>query len=214
MKYIDLRYDWRSMGVFAYVPLGISIFVFLILLLMGSDLSRVIQFSEMSLPLFASWWSILLMQEFLEQEGNETLFSYPLSRYKMGILRVFLFWGLYILVIAWVIGAKQWVDSPAPHFFSSLFLQLGYESLFYAMVGFLLIVLTKNTVWAMGIMFVYTSTQFLTHGNLIPWLNIYQLNTELLTVNQLLKPMVKVVIAGVICGGLAQWLLGRVRTFN
>ncbi|OYD08992.1 hypothetical protein [Paludifilum halophilum] len=208
LKQIDLRLDWKSMGILAYVPVAV------VALLTGyytidppHDIFYVIRTLEMSVPVFASWWSIFLMQEYVEGVGGETLFSYPLHRWKMGTLRILIFWMLYLSIVAVLLGWVQFL-MPDTDLFFSLLIELGIQSFFFAGLGFLFIVVTKNTSWSMGLVIVYTST-LLTGGNLIPVSNIFVFRDEPPSLDQILSPAIKPLLFGILCWVIAQWRLGR-----
>jgi hypothetical protein len=131
----------------------------------------------------------------------DPVYGLPLETYRWWKV---LFWlslssaTLYILLI------------PVHSFFGSFVLQTGFQSLFYACFGFMLITLIRNAFWALGIVLFYASTQILTKGNLAPWVNIYLFHNETIPSFPDLQPkMLQAFVLSFIC-----ILVGQIRYFR
>ncbi|TCS96882.1 hypothetical protein [Hazenella coriacea] len=209
-----MSFDWKAMGAAAYVPvvtlLGLIAFFF-ISPYRGETVSA-ITFVEILVPIQMSWWSIFLLQEYLQEEGGETLFSYPMSRMKIGFLRIFTFWILFMLMLTLFLGGMSYIYGE--NYFLSMFVQISYQSFFYTWFAFLVMVFLKNTTWAIGIVFAYATTQILTNGNLISFINVYEFNMKLIPVNQLVDPAIHAILLGVVCLIFAQWELNRLERYS
>ncbi|MFD2169655.1 hypothetical protein [Tumebacillus lipolyticus] len=207
---LNLAFDWRAMGFNAYLPL----LMLLLCVLSGLYFStgKFLPMMEAVAPAFAAWWSIFLFQDLLEEPGGETLFSYPLSRFQLGIKRV-LFWGAVYLVC--LLASLALVDSQIQESItSSLFLQFGTQSVFFAGLGFLSVVLLRNCGWSLVVLVVYSCTQIFTKGKLFPFFNVYLFNDRVLPVTDLLGRSVATFSAGVLLLILGQILLQRFTRFN
>lgn len=165
---------------------------------------------EMILPTFSAWWSICLFQDILEEEGSETLFSYPIPRWKLGLIRVIFFWVLYCLGIIVVLGILQtWTSQP---FWLPLALQFITQAFFFSSFGFLAVAITAQVGWAILIVSGYAVVEQLI-GFLLPsFLNVYIFNTAPLPLNQWIvwRPL----LYGIILMMLAQGILHRFRRFH
>lgn len=212
MRRMHLSFDWKAMGIVAYVPFLTSGLVFIYCFLSKNALEQILPALEFGVPVFASWWSIFLFQDVLEEPGSETLFSYPVSRYRLGLLRVGVFFVFYLFLIALVLLLIQtW--SPRG-FFVSEFVLLSAESLFIAGLGYLSMVLTRDSGWSLTIILVYVSTQVLTKGVLIRFLNIFVFNDSILSLNRVIGPAVYAVTFAAILCVLGHMILQKTERFH
>lgn len=194
---LDLIFDWKVMNINAYIPL----IIFLLTLSYSSTwkessvaLEYITPAIEFTIPVFAAWWSIFLFQDVLEEPGSETIFSYPIARWKLGITRVFIFFAIYfILIVAMLLLLDAWVEG---NVFLPLLIQFGTQAFFFAGMGFIAVVLLANSGWALVVVLIYTSTQALTNGSLFPFLNIFLFNKEPLAFNELLSPAIYNILVG------------------
>lgn len=200
-KRFDLTFDWRVMGGTAYVPLIVAIVMMLFDPLTRGSLNLLIPALEFVWPLFAAWWSIFLFQDVLEEPGGETLFSYPVSRVALGIARVAVFFIGYTVLTAVVVGVIG--------FSLSLLVQLLAVSYFYAGLGFFAMTLLRHTGWSLSVVFCYAGMQILTGGKLIPLLNVYFFNTDLLPLDIVLQQSITTVIMGTVLWGMGQWVFKK-----
>ena len=209
---LDLVFDWKVMGPTAYVPFIVVLLLIGYSSLRKDALSHIIPALELTFPVFAAWWSIFLFQDVLEEPGSETLFSYPIERWKIGVARVGIFFLLYMfLMFMMLLIIDQW---SVADLFLPLAIQLGAESFFFAGLGFLAMVLTLNSGWSLVILIVYSSTQVLTRGALIPSINVFLFNEKILPVSELWEPSGYSLLMG---GGLwilANYLFGKMQRFN
>lgn len=211
----NVWFDWRIMGIQAYVPLAAWILLILYCAVFRQgdtwSLAQQLPVLEMMLPVFSAWWSICLFQDVLEEEGSETLFSYPISRWKLGTARVLFFCLLYMGGIAAVLGVLQsWTGEP---FWLSLTMQFSAQAVFFSSLGFLAVVAAAQVGWALLIVAGYAVIeQFI--GPMLPsFLNIYFFNRSPLSPEQwwlLAKPLGY----GLALMAIAQILLHHFRRFR
>ncbi|TCS92855.1 hypothetical protein [Hazenella coriacea] len=60
------------------------------------SLREVLPALELCLPAFAAWWIIFLFQDVLEEEGTELILSLPITRWKLGTVRVGFFFLIHL----------------------------------------------------------------------------------------------------------------------
>ncbi|MEH7464678.1 hypothetical protein V7166_22305 [Bacillus thuringiensis] len=208
---LNLLFDWKSMGFVAYAPLLIFIFIFYYNSTVESNLHMIIPVLEYTIPAFSAWWSIFLLQDILEEEGTESILSYPVSRWNLGFIRLSIFFLIYVLLIASVIFTIQYQIEN--NIFFSLLYQLSIESFFFSGLGFLSMVLTTNSGWSLGIIILYVSTQILTKGSFFPFTNIYLFNDRILSLLNLLNWSIAVFVISCLCWLGAQVILNHFKKF-
>ncbi len=211
----NLIFDWRLMGTSAYVPIVIMLLLICYCYIIHFNLKYIIPALELTFPMFASWWAIHIFQELLEEPGGETIFSYPLSAWKLGIERVLIFTLFYlILMILMLLIIHNFVPLPRVFFLSSLGLQLGIESFFFSGFGFIIMVLTRSVGWSMAIVSIYASTHILTKGTILSFTNIFMFNSKLLPLDIVVTHHSFTVIFGLLFYMLGHVILKRKQKFN
>lgn len=212
---LDIIFDWKVMGVVAYVPIAITLLLACICATyIGAQnfLEHVTRILEYSFPIFGAWWSIFIFQDILEEQGSETILSYPVSTWNLGILRTGIFFVFYlILLFTLLVIIQLWSNEKIIY---SLFMQLGIESLFFAGLGFASMALCSNSGWAMVIVIVYSTAQILTKGTLFPVANIYLFNEEIIRTSQLMPLLLKTLLIGLVLWVLAQIMLSNYKSLK
>lgn len=212
MRY-SILINWRSMGFNAYLPVLIALFLVGIVFLNRGDLINSIPIIEMVFPIFSSWWTVFILHDLLSERGNEVLFSLPVSRWKVGTYVVLIFFLLYmVLMISMLIIMSTWIGIEAA---ISLSIQLSVQSFFYSGLGFLAIVITRDTGWSLIIATSYLSFQLLTTQT--PFLqifNIYLNNSRPIPVSELVFFVQKVGVIGILLFINAQYMLSTTTRFK
>jgi hypothetical protein len=212
---IDIRFEFRVMGVNAYIPI-VGYLLMLIYSILNLKYSNgwmnIIQSLEMVMPFFAGWYSVFLFQDVLEEMGSETIFTYPIKRYELGILRVLIFFIFYMFILALVLILIQVIGNR--NIFLPLFIQFTAQGLFYSGLGFLCAVITSSSIWALTILIVYAVTQILTTGSLFKIANIYLFNGDVLSFNELIGPVIRITIFSLIFFIVAHVLFTRFKNFK
>ncbi|SEN39863.1 hypothetical protein [Lihuaxuella thermophila] len=209
---INLVFDWKSMGFNAYVPFLAAFFILGYSFLAKNDASRIIPALEFSFPIFAAWWSVFLFYDLLEEPGSETIFTYPVSRWSLGITRVLSYFALYLFLLfflLWIVDAFA-----APGIFAPMYVQLAIQSFFYCTLGFVSMAATLNAGWSLVIVVIYSSTQILTRGELFPWINIYLFNQDILDVGDMIPMLSLAVFFGILNLGVGQYLIHTLKRFH
>lgn len=83
-----LLYEYRGIGMNRFVPWVVELVILPVALVMlyrkhGPGLefgSRALYLLLLLLPMFAAWWNICILQQYVESEGNEIYFLYKRSK--------------------------------------------------------------------------------------------------------------------------------------
>lgn len=212
---IDIPFEFKVMGVNAYVPPAVA-FIILIYSIYNLNYKfgwmNTIKLLEMTLPFLSGWYSVFLFQDVLEEMGSETIFTYPVKRYELGILRVLIFYLFYLIILASVLLLIQIIGNR--NIFLSLFIQLSAEGLFFSGLGFLCVVITSSSIWALTVLVIYAVTQILTSGSMFKLVNIYQFNGDILSLNQLVYPVIRIILLSLIFFIAGQILFSRYKNYK
>jgi hypothetical protein len=209
---LSLRFEWRSMGISAYLPFLVAALLVFIVYLNEDELPYFLPALEMLFPLFGCWWSVFVLHDLLAEEGGEVLFTYPRRRWHLGILRVFLFYLLYLLlmfVMLLGVGSVIGINQIPP-----LAWQYGVQSFFYSGLGFLAMVLTRSTGWSLILVTSYLSLMILTRGQSLQFLDIYLHNTSIMSIESMIPFLRKVGLYGLILYANAQYFLSTSNRFK
>lgn len=212
---IDIPFEFKVMGINAYVPIigFIAVFIYSVYNLRYSNgWMNIIQSLEMVLPFLAGWYSVFLFQDVLEEMGSETIFTYPVKRYELGLLRVLIFYAFYLIILAIILFAMQVIGNK--NIFLSLFIQLFVQGLFFSAFGFFSAVITSSSIWALTILIIYAVSQILTRGSLFKFINIYIFNGDILPLNKLILPFGKALAFSIVFFAVANFLFKRFKNFK
>ncbi|CAM4068999.1 hypothetical protein [Saccharibacillus endophyticus] len=205
-------FDWRAMGWNAYIPLVTGLVVLAYSLLAKGEERSILSMMEILLPAFSAWWSIFIFQDILDEPGGETLFSYPQSRWAIGLKRVLIFFMLYVLLITLILLVYSLILKHS--FWGVTELQLIVQSLFFSALGYFLVVLLKSCSWAMLVTAAYVSFQVLTRGSVFPWSNLYFFHIHRPSGPEVLSKLVVILVVGLILLFSAQLAINRLEKFN
>lgn len=150
-------YNIQEIGIMRYFPLMILCIMSLLCRNSPAEAIVILKSLELFLPPFVIFWIIPLFFNYVNAGTREVYLSYPCSRKKQGILRVMLFMLLFdgFLAAAFFVAVSSWKE------YSLYLLILCVQSFFYASLGFLMIVTTKNIVISIGIILGYVGLQVL-----------------------------------------------------
>ncbi len=210
----NLKFDFFSMGANSVVPLLTGLAVFVCIFVMDhfqSDISstRIIVIFECMIPWMASWWSIYLMERIVAMPGCELYFTLPVSRWYYGLWRIcigFMLYSIWISIL--LIMTKIWIHPQIAVF--DLWIQLSLESLFFAFLGFLAMVLIRNIGYSLVAIMIYTLSQILFRGQLFPVINVFVFNrTEIDKVVYLSAVYPRIGLLTLLTGLSAQFVLNE-----
>lgn len=206
-------FNWKSMGMNAYLPLLTSLFLLGVVVLNNGNLAQSMSVIEMVFPIFGCWWSIFILHDLLSENGNEVLFSLPIKRWKLGVVGVLIFFLLYMcLMIIMLALMSSWIGLKAVF---SLGLQLSVQSFFYAGLGFLSMVITRSTGWSIIVATSYLSLMLLTtQTSSFQIIDIYLHNVRPVPASELIYFIQKVGVLGILMFINAQYLLSTTTRFK
>lgn len=216
-KYIDMfkiiGFDIKSMGIVFIFPFFIFIMDFLYCASyigsVGLNFQSIMLCFEVTIPCLAAWWTIFSLQDCLEQDGRETVFTYAISRYKLGILRTFLFFIIYIISIGiFIFLFTLYLKEPI---FLSVFLQLVIESFFFYSFGFLIMTLIKKAEWSIFIILAYVTTQVMSSGKVFKFINVYYFNNAILPLRSLIERGWFIIIISILTIIFAQYKFNHIK---
>ncbi|WP_394530754.1 hypothetical protein [Priestia aryabhattai] len=145
IKRLDLPFEIKSMGVSYYAP-----FVAVLLGMMYVTFSSspdVIRYTSIIVEFvvcpFAAWWSMYLFYDYYEDQASEVLFSYPLSSFFHGIIRVTSFFIVF-LVAFFIFLVTITIKHPD---ISLIDLSILYvpQTILYCYLGFTLMTLSRTS---------------------------------------------------------------------
>jgi hypothetical protein len=209
-----IYFDIKSMGLLFWIP--IFLYIFLIIYIYSickyEDifLARMIPTLEFTVPLFAAWWSCFIFYDILEENGKELIFSYPIKRWKIGILKVCIFLILYYIILAlFLFVLQQWTSK---FIYYPLIVQLFYESYFFAGLGFLCMTITSNSLYSFTVPLLYAATMFFCNETKIKafnFMSIFLYNIDVVKINQLIKLSIIPLVFGSLFFIFAQIILDK-----
>lgn len=153
----------------------------------------------------AAWWSIFLLVPMLEEPGGELFFTYPTSRFYYGVVRCLSFGLFYGVLLALQIALLANILVFPP---SGLILQMIMESLFFAGLGFLAMVLTRAANYALVVVVGYDLAMILVYRFLPEWIDIFTHSQDILLFAVYIRFVLpKILIQVCLVWWLAQYLL-------
>ncbi|MCQ9284334.1 hypothetical protein C1N83_03540 [Priestia aryabhattai] len=199
VKRLDLPFEIKSMGVSYYVPfvavlLGIMYVTF-------SSSPDVIRYTSIIVEFvvcpFAAWWSMYLFYDYYEDQASEVLFSYPLSSFFHGIIRVTSFFIVF-LVAFFIFLVTITIKHPD---ISLMDLSILYvpQTILYCYLGFTLMVLSRNIIFPLLILVAYIGMKYWTMGGkLFPIYNVMSFSVDMKISDELITLSIKNIIIGII----------------
>jgi hypothetical protein len=157
-------------------------------------------------------WTIQLSREEFLRRQNEWKIIRQSVQDNQFLLRVFLFYLLYLLlmfVMLLGVGSVIGINQIPP-----LAWQYGVQSFFYSGLGFLAMVLTRSTGWSLILVTSYLSLMILTRGQSLQFLDIYLHNTSIMSIESMIPFLRKVGLYGLILYANAQYFLSTSNRFK
>jgi len=210
VKRLDLPFEIKSMGVSYYVPfvavlLGIMYVTF-------SSSPDVIRYTSIIVEFvvcpFAAWWSMYLFYDYYEDQASEVLFSYPLSSFFHGIIRVTSFFIVF-LVAFFIFLVTITIKHPD---ISLMDLSILYvpQTILYCYLGFTLMVLSRNIIFPLLILVAYIGMKYWTMGGkLFPIYNVMSFSVDMKISDELITLSIKNIIIGIILAIIGHLILSK-----
>ncbi|MBU8589640.1 hypothetical protein KM925_27515 [Priestia megaterium] len=210
VKRLDLPFEIKSMGVSYYAPF-VAILLGIIYVTFSSS-PDVIQYTSNILEFvacpFAAWWSMYLFYDYYEDRASEVLFSYPLSSFFHGIIRVTSFFIVF-LVAFFIFLVTITIKHPD---ISLMDLSVLYvpQTILYCYLGFALMVLSRNIIFPMLILVAYIGMKFWTMGgSMFPVYNVMSYSVDMKTSGELITLSIKNVIIGLIFAIVGHFIMSK-----
>jgi hypothetical protein len=154
-----------------------------------------------------SWWIVFMYHEYFEGGLDELIYSYPLSKWYHGLVRSGVVMVLYILLflISLSFIAVTILDFA---FGPAAMRYLGLTFLFGS-VGFFLIVTLKSVVISLSVIAIYTVTEYMTQGDVIPWPHVFEFYLTAPTYKDSIPTFVMHSLFGIVLSILGQIILNK-----
>lgn len=207
---LDLKFEVKSMGFSFYVPL-ILLFLSIVYVMWSSSVDAIRHTSnllEFVICPFSAWWSIYLFLDYYEDMTSEVLFSYPLSTFFHGIMRItslliFFLMGLFLLLF---LITLKYPDISLGDI-SILYLP---QAILYSYLGFTMMVLSRNIILPLLILVGYLAMKYFTMGgNLFPIYNIMSFTIDMSLSPKFVNLGLQNVAIGIIFAVIGHFILSK-----
>ncbi len=146
---------------------------------------------------FAAWWSMYLFYDYYEDQASEVLFSYPLSSFFHGIIRVTSFFIVF-LVAFFIFLVTITIKHPD---ISLIDLSILYvpQTILYCYLGFTLMALSRNIILPLLILVAYIGMKYWTMGGkMFPIYNVMSFSVDMKVSGELITLSIKNIIIGIV----------------
>ncbi|MGK9185544.1 hypothetical protein KXS12_25325 [Priestia filamentosa] len=177
---LDFSFEIKSMGISYYAPL-LVILLSIIYVFFSSGLDAIEHIShllEFVVCPFAAWWSIYLFFDYYEDRASEVLFSYPLSSFFHGILRVTSFFILFLIGF-FILLLTITLKNPSV---SLMDISINYipQAMLYSYLGFTLMIVSRNIIFPLLLIIGYIAMKYFTMGgSLFPIYNVMSFSLDM-----------------------------------
>ncbi|MGP7816527.1 hypothetical protein [Niallia sp. 01092] len=180
LKKLNLPFEIKALGYSFYLPILLQIIFLFQMVLLDNKLNFILlKEMEFLVVPFSAWWIIFLYYDYFEEDGNTVLFTYPLTIFQHGILRVSIFTLLYEILL--IIDCLILNLIHYKNYFFNLLLPYLFQSLLYIAIAFFIVLFSKKVMVPIIVIGGYVSTEYLTGGNIIPFFHIITFNIEPIT---------------------------------
>ncbi|WP_237656843.1 hypothetical protein [Priestia megaterium] len=199
IKRLDLPFEIKSMGVSYYAPfVAILLGIIYVSFSSSADVvrytSNIVEF--VACP-FAAWWSMYLFYDYYEDRASEVLFSYPLSSFFHGIIRVTSFFIMF-LVAFFILLITITIKHPDISLWDLSILYVP-QAILYSYLGFTLMVLSRNLIFPLLILVAYIGMKYWTMGGkMFPIYNVMSFSVDMKISGELITLSIKNIIIGII----------------
>lgn len=210
IKKVDTSFEIKSMGIDFYVPFLVILIA--ILYTCFSPSLDIIQYTSKILEFvvcpIAAWWSMYLFLDYYEDRASELLFSYPVSTLFHGIIRVTVFFLLFLVaffILLLVITFKY-------PYVSLVNLAVLYipQTVLYCYLGFFLMVLSRNITVPLLILVAYVAMKYWTMGDrLFPLYNVMSFSIDMQLYPRIIYLAIKNVALALVLAVIGHFILAR-----
>ncbi|PFU64032.1 hypothetical protein COK90_08740 [Priestia megaterium] len=199
LRKLDLPFEIKSMGASYYAPfVAILLGIIYVSFSSSADVvrytSNIVEF--VACP-FAGWWSMYLFYDYYEDRASEVLFSYPLSPFFHGIMRVTSFFIMF-LVAFFILLITITIKHPEISLWDLSILYIP-QAILYSYLGFTLMVLSRNIIFPLLILVAYTAMKYWTMGgSMFPLYNVMSFSVDMKVSDEITGLSMQNTIIGVI----------------
>ncbi|GAB1774223.1 hypothetical protein [Bacillus sp. GbtcB12] len=210
IKRLDLPFEIKSMGVSYYAPF-VAVLLGIIYVTFSSS-PDVIRYTSIIVEFvvcpFAAWWSMYLFYDYYEDQASEVLFSYPLSSFFHGIIRVTSFFIVF-LVAFFIFLVTITIKHPD---ISLIDLSILYvpQTILYCYLGFTLMTLSRNIIFPLLIIVAYIGMKYWTMGGkLFPIYNVMSFSVDMKIPDEIISLSTKNIIIGLILAIVGHLIMSK-----
>jgi len=210
IKRLDLPFEIKSMGVSYYEPF-VAILLGIIYVTFSSS-PDVIRYTSIIVEFvvcpFAAWWSMYLFYDYYEDQASEVLFSYPLSSFFHGIIRVTSFFIVFLIAF-FIFLVTITIKHPD---ISLIDLSILYvpQTILYCYLGFTLMALSRNIIFPLLILVAYIGMKYWTMGGkMFPIYNVMSFSVDMKISGELITLSIKNIIIGIVFALIGHLIMSK-----
>ncbi|MEN3772094.1 hypothetical protein [Priestia megaterium] len=210
IKRLDLPFEIKSMGVSYYAPF-VAVLLGMIYVAFSSS-PDVIRYTSIIVEFvvcpFAAWWSMYLFYDYYEDRASEVLFSYPLSLFFHGIIRVTSFFIVFLVAFS-IFLVTITIKHPD---ISLVDLSILYvpQTILYCYLGFTLMVLSRNIIFPLLILVAYIGMKYWTMGGkMFPIYNVMSFSVDMKVSGELITLSIKNIIIGIVFAFIGHLIMSK-----
>ncbi|WP_027307700.1 hypothetical protein [Caloramator sp. ALD01] len=160
--------EFKSIGKISFIPVVVAVFIGIINNIYIKDLGGKYLLIQLFFSTSISFLVSMSFYNFIEEEGKEVFYSFPLNRLRCGILKLLLFWLYFVLILIFCLVLSKINDN-------SFYIALSYislQGLFFLSVTYYLCMMTKNITVSIAFIYLYISICFLGRDTIINYVSV------------------------------------------
>lgn len=190
-----LKIELKLLGINAIMPILIATIPFFIALASAANkLGEINAFTttELFLPMVSGWITIFAFKDILNKRYGETIFTYRVSRIKLGLGRMLKFFMCYLVIafIQSIVLCKIFEFAN----FMPFFLHIVLSGLFISALAFLVMTFIGNCEITLALIIGYMITTFLAAANGIYGFSVLNFVAFSLPIDKLIQWGIKCLI--------------------
>lgn len=196
-------------GVFLVPFMVLAMVLLYSFLVRNNEYSIELSFSVFQniIPLFAGWWSIFSLSEYVCEESGDLYYTYNISRNRLGLFKNFSCFIVYIILSFITLMLSMKVIGYIEY--KGVLQIILMQALLYNSLSFLALNITKDTGWTIFINVTLFVCVYFTNGNILGRLNYYIPNYAALDKGILSVISVKIILISIILYGTGSVLFKR-----
>lgn len=211
-SFTNLQFDLSAMGFNKYIPqfllFGIFMFAFLLHLTGRFEYKYLCNSLELLTSIGGLWFCLFFMRQIFEL-GGELFFTYDVSRFYLGSLRLLRIYLVYTLEIIVILLAFFFILHLPFKDIISLFLLTSAQTFFIFSFGYISMVVTKDMFYAMAVSFAYIIFFSFTQGKILNNFCVFLFSDIPLSFDKLLGELLRIDIYSTVFFISSQVLFNR-----